>query len=188
MFSRWVDPVLGLGFPLLVFVGLYFWGVVTVGWIALVFGVVRLWLWALTEHGRPRFEVLGWLLLAIGIIILISETAVAAKLYPFMVNAAALAYFTWTLVFPPSAVERIARTMDPALPDHAVRYTRRVTLVWCGFFAMNGAVALYTAFGTSIEIWALYNGFVAYVLMALLFGAEYLIRRRTQLASRTGNG
>jgi uncharacterized membrane protein len=76
-------------------------------------------------------------------------------------------------------IERIARIREPNLPDAAVRYTRIVTEVWCLFFVLN-AVALYTALAADIEVWALYNGVIAYVLMGLLFAGEYLVRRRVQ--------
>ncbi len=58
------------------------------------------------------------------------------------------------------------------------RYTRRVTQVWCGFFVLNGGLALCTALWASDAGWALYNGLVAYVLMGLLFAGEWLVRRR----------
>jgi uncharacterized membrane protein len=51
-----------------------------------------------------------------------------------------------------------------------------VTQVWCVFFALNGGVALVTALWTSAATWSLYNGFVAYLLMGLLFAGEYAIR------------
>jgi uncharacterized membrane protein len=59
-----------------------------------------------------------------------------------------------------------------------VRYTRTITLVWCAFFALNGALAIYTALLTSREAWALYNGFIAYLLMGALIAGERLTRRR----------
>jgi uncharacterized membrane protein len=83
-------------------------------------------------------------------------------------------------------VERLARLQQPDLPPQGVRYTRRVTQVWCGFFIINGSIALITALWSSFAWWSLYNGLIAYVLMGLLFAGEYLIRRRTQ--KRDGQG
>lgn len=87
-----------------------------------------------------------------------------------------LGVFGHTLLFPPSLIERIARRREPDLPSHAVVYTRRVTQVWCVFFAINGGIALMTTLWCSPKIWALYNGVIAYLLMGLLFGGEYLVR------------
>jgi uncharacterized membrane protein len=100
------------------------------------------------------------------------------KLYPVMVNATLLGVFVSTLLFPPSMVERLARIREPALPTSAIAYTRRVTQVWCLFFALNGTIALITALWASAAVWTIYNGFIAYLLMGLLFAAEYCVRGR----------
>ena len=91
-----------------------------------------------------------------------------------------LALFGASLVRPPSAVERLARLSDPDLPPVAVVYTRRVTQVWCVFFALNGGMALATALWASDAVWTLYNGFIAYVLIGALAGVEWLVRRRVR--------
>jgi uncharacterized membrane protein len=100
------------------------------------------------------------------------------KLYPVLVNLAMLAVFGYSLVVPPSTVERIARLQDPNLPPQAIEYTRRVTQVWCVFFTLNGMVALATALWASEAVWSLYNGVIAYILMGILFCGEYLVRLR----------
>ncbi len=79
---------------------------------------------------------------------------------------------------PLTVIERIARLTDPHLPRAGIEYTRKITLVWCGFFLGNGLIALYTTLYASFEAWALYNGFIAYLLIACLFGGEFLYRRR----------
>jgi uncharacterized membrane protein len=97
-----------------------------------------------------------------------------------LVNAVMLLIFAGSLFYPPSVVERLARLQQPDLTPQGIRYTRRVTQVWCGFFIINGSIALVTALWSSFEWWSLYNGLIAYLLMGLLFAGEYLIRRRTQ--------
>lgn len=106
--------------------------------------------------------------------------ALPLKLYPALVNAVLLAVFATSLAFPPSAVERIARMTEPDLPPEGVAYTRRVTQVWCVFFVFNGVLALVTALWMSDRAWALYNGLIAYVLIGVLFSAEWLVRRRVR--------
>jgi uncharacterized membrane protein len=100
------------------------------------------------------------------------------KLYPVLVNGILLGLFSYSLVAPPSAVERIARMREPNLPAQAIGYTRHVTQVWCVFFLVNGAIAFYTALYASSAHWSLYNGLLAYIFMGLLFAGEYCIRRR----------
>jgi uncharacterized membrane protein len=70
----------------------------------------------------------------------------------------------------------LARLQEPDLPESGVLYTRKVTLVWCAFFIMNAATALYTCF-ESIEIWTLYNGLISYLLAGSLFAGEWIVRQ-----------
>jgi uncharacterized membrane protein len=97
--------------------------------------------------------------------------------YPVLVNAVFLAVFGWSLFHPPTVVERIARATTRDLPPQAVPYLRRVTLAWCVFFLCNGAAALFTATETSFATWTFYNGFLAYVLIGLMFAAELVARQ-----------
>jgi len=98
--------------------------------------------------------------------------------YPVLVNAVFLAVFAWSLFNQPTVVERIARATTRDLPPEAVPYLRRVTIAWSIFFVCNGSVALFTATETAFETWTLYNGFLSYVLIGLMFGAELIARQR----------
>ena len=99
------------------------------------------------------------------------------RFYPVLVNAAFLTVFAYSLIAPPSMIERLARLHERNFPPAAVGYTRRVTQVWCLFFTLNGAIALYTALFASMSQWSFYNGFLAYLLMGILFAGEYCARR-----------
>ena len=101
----------------------------------------------------------------------------AVRLYPFFMNAAMLVAFLNTLLRPPSMIERFARIREPNLPESGVRYTRKATIAWCVFIFCNGAIALWTALFADLNLWALYNGVIAYAAMGLMFGAELLVRR-----------
>jgi uncharacterized membrane protein len=100
----------------------------------------------------------------------------AMRLYPVLMNAAMLAAFGWSLVKPPSMIERFARIVEPNLPESGVRYTRKVTWVWCAFFVVNGAIALWTALAAPLGWWAVYNGAIAYGVMGLILGVELIVR------------
>ena len=99
------------------------------------------------------------------------------RFYPAAMSLGMLSLFGLSLITPPSMVERFARISEPNLPPEGVQYTRRVTQVWCVFFVANGAMAAATAVYASRETWALYNGFIAYLLMGALFAGEWIIRR-----------
>ena len=146
-------------------------------WLALVLLLVALSRLSMFKTNKAAaIIVLGSLLLMS--ITVWTNTVLPLKLYPVVVNTGMLFLFGLSLVFPPTLVERIARVKEPSLSDAGVRYTRRVTQVWCLFFVFNGSMAAITAFFASHEIWSLYNGLIAYLLMGLLFGTEYLCRLR----------
>ena len=98
--------------------------------------------------------------------------------YPVVVNGLMLMLFAGSLWSPMPLVERLARLREPALPLRAVRYTRRVTQLWCGFFIFNGSVALVTCLHNDITLWTLWNGGISYLLMGSLMGGEWLLRKR----------
>ncbi|MGR8951568.1 MAG: hypothetical protein ACU83V_04045 [Gammaproteobacteria bacterium] len=122
--------------------------------------------------------------LAFGAVAVWRNDLITLRLYPVVVNGVMLAAFAWSLRRPPTVVERLARLRDPDLPPSGILYTRRVTQVWCGFFILNGGIALATALWASVELWSLYNGLIAYLLMGVLFGGEYWVRLKTQKAGR----
>ncbi len=104
----------------------------------------------------------------------------ALRFYPVLINFSLLFWFAASLRHPPPIIERLARLQHPDLPPEGVRYTRKVTQVWCLFFLFNGLAALVTSLWCSMACWTLYNGVIAYILMALLMTVEYLIRLKTQ--------
>ena len=97
---------------------------------------------------------------------------------PFAINACLLFTFGQSIFRPPSIVEQFARKLEPNLPPEAVPYCLNVTKIWCAFFAINGLIALGTSIFCSREIWAFYNSGISNVLIAVLFGSEYLYRQR----------
>jgi uncharacterized membrane protein len=109
-----------------------------------------------------------------------SNDLLTLRFYPVLVNTGMLVLFAWSLVSPPPIIERLARIQHPNLPPEGTVYTRRVTQVWCAFFIINGSIALVTALWSSFEIWSLYNGLIAYLLMGILFAVEYIVRMKTQ--------
>lgn len=100
--------------------------------------------------------------------------------YPVMVSMTLLLVFAYSLKYPPTIIERFARMQQPDLPEKAIQYTRKVTLCWCGFFIFNAFIALITCLIDNVDWWTLYNGGISYLLIAILMGGEWLIRKKYQ--------
>lgn len=118
----------------------------------------------------------------VGIVLCIASTLLKTHqlllFYPVVVNLLMLALFGGSLWTAMPLVERLARLRDPQLPPEGVRYTRRVTQVWCLFFIVNGSIALFTALQGNMRLWTAWNGIIAYGLMGLLMAVEWLVRRQ----------
>lgn len=130
----------------------------------------------------------GLLLLLLGAfvaLVFVLNSRQGLLFYPVLVNLFMFVSFAVTLIYPPSMIERFVRLRKKDMPDLVVGYTRNVTIVWTVFFAVNGMLAAYTALFCPLKVWSLYNGFIAYCLVGLLFAVEFPIRvlfkRRHQL-------
>ena len=167
--------VVSLGYPVVVYLAL---GHVSPRWIALLLVVLAL---ARAWVTRESF----WLGAAALAMVLAGASFLGdrwgpLKLYPALVNLVMLGLFAMSLWRGPSVVERLARMRETNFPPAAVAYTRRVTQVWCGFFVVNGLIAVATALWASAATWALYNGLLSYAAMGALMGGEWLVRRRVR--------
>jgi len=100
------------------------------------------------------------------------------RLYPALMVLVALTVFAVSLFRTP-LVETFARGMGEALDARGVAYCRRVTQVWVVFLSVHLAVTVMTVFA-SHEVWAFYNGVIAYLLMGILFVGEWLVRRKVR--------
>ena len=174
----WLAVVLSLSYPAVVYLAHRSWSPRVLA-LVLVFLVAVWWL-------RPRVVPVRWGLiwgaLLLAVLAIGLEDTLPLKLYPVLVNAVLLVVFAASLRFPPPVVERIARLRDPDLPPEAVKYTRKVTQVWCVFFTGNGLLALWTVLWGSEQVWFWYNGVIAYLLIGGLFAGEWCVRRRLMRA------
>jgi uncharacterized membrane protein len=167
-------------YPLLIFAGLQFLDPRSIGLLVLAALAIRYRRHAarlVMGFSIGQFVALGIPPL-LGLAVLATNSETLLRLYPASISFSMLILFGATLAYPPTMIERFARLQERELSPQSVRYTRRVTEAWCVFFAMNGAIAAYSATFASREAWALYNGVIAYLLMGTLFVGERLLRRR----------
>jgi len=170
--------VLAVGYPVLVYFGLTH---LRARALALVLLVGALAVAALRVRRASVRSVLGPPV-AIGVLLALGAVLDDARLVlalPVLVNAVLLVTFGATLfgAAPVPMIERFARLQKEHLALEERRYCRSVTLVWCTFFVVNGAIAGGLALGAPVSWWAMWTGLLSYVAMGSLFGAEWLVRR-----------
>ncbi len=109
--------------------------------------------------------------------------------YPVLISLGLAGWFAISLLQAESATLRLARLAGMEVPVERLGYMRVLTAIWLCFLLMNAAISAYTAIASSTGAWALYNGFISYVLMGLLFTGEYLVRqmliRREQASGKS---
>jgi len=170
-------PLVGLAYPFLVYFSL---GALEARQIALLLLAalgIRL---VGVQRGRLRAWLHAtWLPVAavacVSLLTAASNEPRVLMLAPALLNSALLTTFALSLAGE-STVERLARLRVPDLPPAEILYCRQVTVIWCAFFAANGAVALWLALWGSREAWALYTGLISYLLMGALYAAELCVR------------
>lgn len=143
--------------------------------LLITLGVVRLF-----SQGNALLLPLTWFAILCGTLSMLLKDHAWLKMYPVFMSVGAGIIFASTLIRPPSMIERFARLVEPDLPESGILWTRKVTMVWCGFFVVNAAIALYTVVFAPMKIWVIYNGFISYVLMGILFLGEFVLRKRHQ--------
>jgi len=75
-------------------------------------------------------------------------------------------------------IERFARLHEPDLAVPKQRWCRTWTWIWCGFFVFNAVAAWLLAALAPMSWWCFYTTTLSYVLMGILFGGEWMLRRR----------
>ena len=167
--------LLAIAYPLLIYFGLSAFSPAT-----FAFGLAVLWLLRLgvAGSGERRWLLIPLLgLIAYGIVAGVANSEMMLRAYPVVVNAALLGVFAWTLIHPPSLIERAVRAAGMEVGPAGPPYLTRLTLVWCCFFVLNGVIAAWTL-ALPLKWWALYNGLLSYIAIAIIMGVEILVRRR----------
>jgi uncharacterized membrane protein len=72
---------------------------------------------------------------------------------------------------------RIGETIHGSFSPDMRNYSRQVTVLWCVFFILLTLWSAMLPIYASDEIWSLFTSFINYLLVALLFVAEYFYRK-----------
>lgn len=172
MLLRLITLILTLAYPFIVWWGLGAFGLSFLAILMVVISALRY----INDPKPLSLVMLGACVVLAGYCTFYKDP-IALKLYPVLMNGMMLFLFGSSLFDKESIIERFARLREPELPPEAIRYTRRLTALWCIFFVINGSIAAWTVFCASDKVWALYNGAIAYGLMGILFAGEWIYRK-----------
>lgn len=172
-----LSVILGLAYPVAIYLALQRWQPRQVALLGLALLALRT---AIVARQRliPYARALAGPALAVGATLAAAALLnhrLALLLTPPAVSFALLASFAQSLRGQP-VIERFARIVVPDLSSEEVAYCHSTTLVWCGFFALNGGIEVGLALGAPLELWTLYTGLVSYLLIGALFAGEFVYR------------
>jgi uncharacterized membrane protein len=197
--ARWFFGLIAILYPLLVFCALVVFNLpnryLSIG--IMVFALAYSAFNIRQQKGKHRAAlfVSPAVLCIIGAVSLFLNSALVLKLYPALADLAYITIFTTSLFVPPPLaryfIELFDKTIPAKLPQQEFeRYCFRATVVWCGFFLIDGIIALGTVFWGTDIIWGIYNSGITYGIMGLIFAGEYIILKITvkRCAAQTRGG
>ncbi|RDU73637.1 hypothetical protein CQA66_00105 [Helicobacter aurati] len=97
-------------------------------------------------------------------------------LYPVFINLLLFITFLFSLK-EEAIITRFARMRAANLSEKAILYTRKLTVLWCYFFFMNGCIAGILAFVTDKRFWTFYCGILSYILIGIFLLSEIIYRK-----------
>ena len=143
--------------------------------------LVGMRLFSIRQKSDVKIEKITFLVAAFGLIALLCVNArLAVQAYPVVVSLSIATLFGASLLFPPTVVERIARLKEPDLSPSGVIYTRKVTVLWMDFLLANAGISTATALWGTLAQWTLWNSFLSYIFMGILFTGEWIVRQRVR--------
>jgi uncharacterized membrane protein len=75
-------------------------------------------------------------------------------------------------------ITAMARKMHGDIADELVVYTRRVTIAWCCFFAMQLIISVTLFCAAPLVVWSSFVNVFDVPLVVSMFSAEYMVRLR----------
>lgn len=179
--KRTLRVVLGLFFvlyPFLIYFGLQRFSSLQISIVLCLLVAFRFFI----DRRLTGFVIIGVVASLIVLLVTLGfRNEIGLFIYPLLVNLGFFSVFMISYFYPPTVIERFARLKyDGDFPERSIAYMRAVTLVWCAFFVINSAMIV-ISFDISREFWVLYTGFISYLLIAILFAVEYMVRRKKQI-------
>jgi len=184
-----LSGILAFLYPFLIYAGLHYFNASSKVLVLLIVAVGTVYFLAYTDDAKGkgirnlRFWGMITAVLILSVLTYLTENIGYAKLYPVIMNIFLLMSFSLTLQKGPNMIFRFATLQDKSILESEEKsaienYCRKVTVVWIGFFIINGSIAFFTVFWADDKIWTLYNGFISYICMGMLFAIEWIVRKR----------
>ena len=126
---------------------------------------------------QTQRKALLWVGLFLLVGLIVSDHIFFLKIYPVCMNfLVCMGFFMSLKDIPLIAV--FAQKMGHPMTPKVKAYTRKATIAWGIFMAINTLISFVTVF-LPLSFWMIYNGFVSYILIGSMFAGEYFVRQRS---------
>lgn len=163
--------ILGVVYPFIVYFGLDKYGPIFLAVFLLVLILLR---WYFDTDNSFKWVYIVAIVMCL--LTIVKSNEIWIQFYPVLMSFGFFSIFLYSLLYPPTIIERFARIKYPTLDQKATQWIYRVTVVWTVFFLLNGLIALGTVLYGSLDLWTLYNGLISYLLMGVIFVGEWILR------------
>ena len=116
----------------------------------------------------------------IAVIVLITQSEMVLKFYPIAITLVFLVTFAVPLIKGKPIITRFAMMMDPAIETHPGRGILErcclgLNIAWCVHLVISLGINIAISFGSTLEVWTIYNAVISYLVMGLLIALQFLV-------------
>lgn len=131
-------------------------------------------------HTKGKHNWSAILLGLVAIVVLITQSEMVLKFYPICLTLVFLFVFGVPLLKGTSIIITFAMMMDSAIETHPgrgilERCCKALNIVWVVHLVISLTVNFLIVFGSTLEIWTLYNALISYLVQGLIIALQFPI-------------
>lgn len=116
----------------------------------------------------------------IAVIVLVTQSELVLKFYPIAITLVFLVTFTVPLIKGHPIITRFAIMMDPAIETHPGRGILErcclgLNIAWVVHLVISLAINIAISFGSTLEVWTIYNAVISYLVMGILIALQFVV-------------
>ena len=116
----------------------------------------------------------------IAVIVLITQSEMVLKFYPIAITLVFLVMFAVPMIKGKPIITRFAMMMDPAIETHPgrgilERCCMGLNIAWCVHLVISLGINIAISFGSTLEVWTIYNAVISYLVMGILIALQFLV-------------
>lgn len=120
------------------------------------------------------------ILAVMALAVLVTKSELVLKFYPVFMTLVFLIMFGVPLLKGKPIITRFAMMMDPAIATHPARgmlerCCKGLNIAWCIHILTSMLINTAICFGSTLEVWTIYNTAVSYAVTGVLVAAQFLV-------------